>query len=94
MSVRISCINKDNRNSPYEAITHIGGVNPSGTRWRMTQKEAIRDIENGTYDFYVNVNNDPVKVIVAESARGNKYIKTVADGDYPNNLLALGECPI
>ena len=94
MAVKISCIHKDDRNNPYEAITHVGGIRPNGTRWKITQQEAIRYIENGTYDFYVDVNNDSVRVIVAISARGNKYIKTVADGDYPNNLLALDECPI
>jgi len=24
---------------------------------------------------------------------GNKYLKTVADGEQPNNLLSLPECP-
>lgn len=94
MEVQISCINKDDRYDPHEAITHVGGVNADGTRWRLTLAEAIQYIEDGTYKFYVNVNNDPVRVIVAISRNGNKYLKTVADGDEPNNLLALMECPL
>ena len=31
--------------------------------------------------------------VVAVSRFGNKYIKTEADGDQPNNLLSLPECP-
>jgi hypothetical protein len=34
-----------------------------------------------------------VDVIVAVSAAGNKYLKTTADSEQPNNLLALPECP-
>ena len=94
MRVRIYCINKIDRGNPYEAITHIGGKNSDGTRWKVTQQGAIKGIEDGTYDFYVNVNNDPVDVIVAVSAQGNKYIKTVADGDLPNNLLSLESCSL
>lgn len=87
----ISCINKDDRLSPYEAITHVGGV--ANSRWKITQKRAIDLIENEGWTFYVDVGNDRVKVVVAESRYGNKYIKTEADGDPPNNLLSLPECP-
>jgi hypothetical protein len=31
-------------------------------------------------------------VIVAISRYGHKYLKTVADGEQPNNLLSLYEC--
>jgi hypothetical protein len=34
-----------------------------------------------------------VRVIVAVSRYGNKYPKTEIDGDDPNNLLSLPECP-
>lgn len=38
-------------------------------------------------------NGRAVDIIVAVSRFGNKYIKTEADGDQPNNLLSLPECP-
>lgn len=91
--VQIKCINKSDRTNPHERITHVGGVNPSGTRWRMTQTDAIADMEAGTYKFYVSVDGDFVWVIIAVSRYGNKYLKTQADGDQPNNLLSLPECP-
>ena len=87
---QIECINKTNRYSPYDRISHVGGTVP--TRWRLTQEDAIAAIESGAWRFYVMVNGQVAWVIVARSAAGNKYIKTVADGEQPNNLLSLPEC--
>jgi hypothetical protein len=92
MSVRITCINKNDRNNPYERITHIGGVNADGSKWKMTQQDAIKAINEGKFTFHVSVNDKDVKVIVARSRFNNDYLKTEADGDEPNNLLSLPEC--
>lgn len=89
----VKCINKSDRYDPHERIMNIGGVNPDGTRWKLTQPEAIAAIEAGKYSFYVQVQGRQVNVIVATSRFGNKYLKTEADGDQPNNLLSLPECP-
>jgi hypothetical protein len=93
MSIQILCINKSDRYDAHERIKNIGGVNPDGKRWRLTQQEAVQGIETNKYSFYVSVQGRPVRVIVAVSRYGNKYIKTEADGEQPNNLLSLPECP-
>ncbi len=89
----IRCIRKSDRYNPHERILRIGGINPDGSRWSLTQEEAIQGIEEGKWEFYVTQNGKTVDVIIAKSPYGNKYIKTVADGDHPNNLLSLPECP-
>jgi hypothetical protein len=89
---RITCINKDDRKNPYERITHLGGTNSSGGIWKLTQTEVISKIDAHTHSFYVNAGGERVKVITATSHYGNKYVKTEADGDEPNNLLSLPEC--
>ncbi len=92
-SHQVQCIKKSDRKNPHERITHIGGINPSGTRWRITQEEAIAGIESGKWRFWVSAGGRSVWVIVAVSAAGNKYLKTENDGEQPNNLLSLPECP-
>jgi hypothetical protein len=92
MAIRVECVNKTDRYDPHERIQHIGGRNADGTRWKLSQEDAIAGIESGKWAFYVTVAGNTVAVIVA-TRLGRKYLKTVADGDQPNNLLSLPECP-
>ena len=91
--VQISCINKSDRYNAHERIRSIGGVNPDGTRWKLAESEAITGIEQGKWQFFVSRGGNTVDVIIAVSRYGNKYLKTTADGEQPDNLLSLPECP-
>jgi hypothetical protein len=93
MANEILCVNKSNRDNAHERILNIGGRNTDGTSWKTSQADAIAGIESGKREFYVNRGGSRVKVIVATSRYGNKYIKTESDGEQPNNLLSLPECP-
>lgn len=92
-SHEIKCINKQERNNIHERIINIGGVNQNGTRWKISQEEAIQGIESGEWLFYVSQGLNKVNVIIAVSAAGFKYLKTENDSTTSNNLLNLPECP-
>ncbi len=90
-NVQISCINKSDRQNRWERITHVGGVNPDSTRWKMTEDAAIKAIEAGTYKFYTHVDGKSAWVIIA-THNGRKYLKTEADTTTKDNLLSLLDC--
>jgi hypothetical protein len=89
--VQVTCINKPNRNSPHEHITHL-----VGSTWKWTRQQVIQSIDARTITFYVV---DPVSgrradVRVVRPTDGRApYVQTYADGVWTNNLLALPECP-
>jgi hypothetical protein len=90
---RIDCINKPDRNSAHEHITHVGGPNPGGTgRWRDTVPNVVNMIEAKAHRFYTNEGGVSAWVGVRTSAAGRKFLQTYADGVWKDNLLALKEC--
>ncbi len=91
MSKRVSCINKKDRYDPAQRISHLGGGTGSN-RWKLSQREVVRQIDQGIETFEVEINEGVVKIVVRVSQYGNKYVKTEADGETENNLLNLPEC--
>jgi hypothetical protein len=84
-SNRISCTNKSG-----SRVSEVGGLN-RGTKWKLSADRVIALIEQG-FRFHVEQpKGDTVRVVVA-FRDGTSFLKTVADGDDPNNLLALPQC--
>ena len=77
-TVQIKCVNRTERMSPHERITHVGGYVSS--QWKITLNDAIGKIESGERAFFVQAHRRTVGVIVALSPSGKKYLKTEADG--------------
>ena len=85
--LQVTCINKLNRNSSHEGITHLGG-----TTWaKKTRQQVVADIESKTNTYYTLVGGKRATVGVMQGANG-KYVRTYADGVWSDNLLALPEC--
>lgn len=89
---QIKCINKTDRYNAHERIKNVGGFD-GGKQWKLAESEAIAGIESGKWKFFVTAAGKSVWVVVALSRYGNKYLKTEADGEQPDNLLSLPECP-
>jgi hypothetical protein len=84
--VRVTCINKANRQSSHEGITHLGGAS-----WKWTRQQVVASIEAKTNTFYTLENNKRADIGVVNGPNG-KYVRTYADGQWNDNLLALPEC--
>ena len=91
---RITCINKPNRESRVEHITHVGGFGTS--QWKLSVEEVIRRIESrgaDHEDFFVLVGNYEADVFVVSPVDRRKHIRTERDSTKVDNLLSLPECP-
>jgi hypothetical protein len=85
--VWVTCINKSPHNNTHEGITHLGGK-----KWKWTQQQAIASIEARQHTFCVSAGGRRTEVRIVEGPHG-KFLRTIEDGHYNDNLLALGECP-
>jgi hypothetical protein len=85
--LQVKCINKQPRNNPHEGITHLGGSN-----WRWSREQVIQSIEQRTNSFHTMVAGMRADVGIVNGPNG-KYVRTHADGQWNDNLLALPECP-
>jgi len=96
MSVRITCIKKDNgyHENPYVAIESMNWLNESDQKSGSSSRiEMYNWVVNEKGQAYVRDNmGNTAYLIGAISLRGTKYVKTVADETKTDNLLKLPEC--
>lgn len=87
----VTCVNKTDRDSRHEHITHIGNT---ANAWRLTRESAISRIEGKEEAFYTvdRMTGNRAYVGVIREAGRAPYLRTYADGKWNDNLLALAEC--
>jgi hypothetical protein len=89
----IDCVGLSDSFNHDRRIRRIGGVNPDGARWQISESAAIAGIEEARWRFCVSSFGRTIDVVVAVSKYGNRYLKTVEDrGIQPEILLALPSC--
>jgi Protein of unknown function (DUF3892) len=89
---QICCVTRSDRLNHHERIRTIGGINPDGSRWKISHRAAIDGIEAGHWSFYVAGTTGLSEIVVAVSKYGRKYLKGAEDRLHPDSLLALPEC--
>lgn len=88
----VSCVRRTPPGAPRRILA-IGGVMADGRHWVLGEAQAIAEIERGQAFFVERPAGDRVRVAVVNAPGGDRYLRTAADGDEPNNLLALPNCP-
>lgn len=92
IGVRVDCVTRTNRVSPFRRIRAIGGLGQDGLRWRLSEEAAAIAIETHRAAFYLESPVGRRVEIVVARGRGRRYLKTESDGESPDRLLALPDC--
>lgn len=74
-------------------VTLVSGSYVDGTLWKLTEADAIRGIETGFLEFFVEMDGRTLEVVVAGNRSGRKFLKTEADGERPDYMLRLPDLP-
>jgi hypothetical protein len=95
MSVKITCIKKDNGNheNPYAAITSMSRLNEADQKTGTNSREEMYNFVNDGGEANVkDAAGNKAKLIARTTDKGTKYVKTAADDVKSDNLLKLKEC--
>lgn len=76
--------------STHEHITHLRGVeDASSATYESTRSEWVGWIESGGSGYVGDRSGNRAQVVVVQPTIGPKYLRTVANNRYTDNLLSL-----
>jgi hypothetical protein len=87
----VQCIVKGASLSASERISDVEVKTPQGDRKRYAVADVLEMIKEG--DHFTILGGGPDAHLVKATMDGRDYVKANSDGDQPENLLKLGECP-
>ena len=92
-TLRVNCVVRTDRVSPHHRIRAIGGRSRDGQAWRLSEDAAIVAIRQERASFYVEWPRGRRIDLVVGQGLGKTYLKTENDGESPETLLSLPDCP-
>lgn len=93
MSFQITGIRKPGgASNAHEAISHYRWEDDESTKSGITERLTVVGWVEDGISAYVADGTRKVWCEVRQNEHGTKYLQTVADGQWSNNLLALPEC--
>lgn len=88
---RVTCVTPHEK---HKRILGLGCYTTTNVFLTFTEAQVIDRIENHADTFYVErPTGHVIDLEVVKERDGTKYVKTVGDGEIPNNLLSLPICP-
>ena len=91
-TLQVMCVQRRHHSNPCERIVAIGGVRHDGSRWHLTELQAITAIKTGAAHFFVPAAGRTTRIVV-DHQKAREYLKTQDDGEAPEGLLDLPDCP-
>ena len=91
-AIRVDCVSRSARVSPYHRIQAIGGLGPDGLRWRLSEDAAISAIDEERVVFYIERPMGHRVNLVAAQGLGKRFLKAESDGESPDRLFGLPDC--
>lgn len=92
IEMEITCVNKPDRASPHERITHLGNF---ARGWKMTSAKVMELMMAKSHKFYT-VERGTGKKVYLFIAKGEEvtgpYPRCRIDNKWSDNLLSLPEC--
>ena len=82
LGIRVDCVSRTDRTSPYHRIRAVGGMGADGLRWRLTEDAVIAALDNERAAFFVEW---PI-------GRRVEIVAVDGLGESPDRLLALPDC--
>ena len=95
MAVKITCVDKPSANlqDPHEAISQFGwfDINTRQTMY-STRLQMVEFLETGGSAYVEDSQGNFAYCQVRTSIRGTKFLQTVTDNRWSDNLLSLPRC--
>jgi hypothetical protein len=91
-SLEVGCVKRDTAEDIDDVLQLVGGVWPTdGRPWKISDADGVLMIDSGALDLSVAGTGQPIHV--STSSAGRRYLRTNPDGQNPDNLHALPQCP-